>query len=209
VPVVSEDPRPYYPAIDYSSEEESWSDTSTATPYQERNIYKTHCPDGTYREVAGDRVFIFTHLLGLRSPIRAYKPHKNSINHVLGKYYLYSNNPNYQASLYKPYHHGVLTETERREFEEEAPKIIQAYIKPKEEDLAPVSGSLYSLYSSTTEISKIKFGKTLDLRLEDNRPVPFKSIKVKGGWISNLPYIIKYTKIRYQEWLFAGGEDCH
>jgi len=30
---------------------------------------------------------------------------------------------------------------------------------------------------------------------------------VKGGWISNLPNIIRYTKIRYQEWLFAGGED--
>jgi hypothetical protein len=32
-------------------------------------------------------------------------------------------------------------------------------------------------------------------------------MKVKGGWKSNLPYIIRYTKIRYQEWLFAGGED--
>ncbi len=31
---------------------------------------------------------------------------------------------------------------------------------------------------------QIKFGKTLHLKLED-----------------------KYTKIRYQEWLFAGGED--
>jgi hypothetical protein len=29
----------------------------------------------------------------------------------------------------------------------------------------------------------------------------------KGKWISNLPNIIKYIKIRYQEWLFAGGED--
>jgi hypothetical protein len=120
---------------------------------------------------------------------------------------VYSTNPNYQASLYKPYHHRVLTESEQRAFEEGAPKIIQTFIKPKEENLAPVSGSLYILYSSTTEISKIKFGKTLDLRLEDNRPVPFKDIKVKGGWISNLPYIIKYTKIRYQEWLFAGGEN--
>jgi hypothetical protein len=100
----------------------------------------------------------------------------------------------------------VLTESEQRAFEEEAPKVIQAYIKPKEEDLAPISGSCYSLYSSTTEISKIKFGKTLDLRLEDNRPIPFKTIKVKGGWISNLPYIIRYSKIRYQVWLFAGGE---
>jgi hypothetical protein len=44
--------------------------------------------------------------------------------------------------------------------------------------------------------------------LEDNRPAPIKSIKVeKGKWISNLPHIIKYIKIRYQEWLFAGGED--
>jgi hypothetical protein len=69
---------------------------------------------------------------------------------------------------------------------------------------------LYSLYSSATEISEINFyhfDKTLHFRLEDNRPVPFKSIKVKGGWKSNLPCIIKYTKIRYQEWLFSGGED--
>ena len=42
--------------------------------------------------------------------------------------------------------------------------------------------------------------------MEDNRPAPIKSIKVKGGYISNLPNIIKYIKIRYQEWLFAGGE---
>jgi hypothetical protein len=79
--------------------------------------------------------------------LQAYKPSRNYINHVLGKYYPYSNNPNYQASLYKPYYHRVLTESEQRAFEEEAPKIIQAYIKPKEEDLAPISGSLYSLYS--------------------------------------------------------------
>jgi hypothetical protein len=102
-----------------------------------------------------------------------------------------------------PYHHRALTESEQKAFEEEAPKVIQAYIKPKEEDLAPIS----SLYSSSSKISQIKFGKTLHLKLEDNRPIPFKTIKVKGGWISNLPYIIRYTKIRYQEWLFSGGED--
>jgi hypothetical protein len=171
VPVVTEDPKPHYPAIDYSSEEESWSDTTTTIPYQERNIYKTHCPEGAYREVAGDKVFIITYLPGLRNPIRAYKSPR-----IYSK--VYSTNPNYQASLYKPYYHRVLTESEQRAFEEEAPKIIQAYIKPKEEDLAPVSSSLYSLYSSTSEISKIKFGKTLDLRLEDNRTIPLKSIKV-------------------------------
>jgi len=59
VPVVSEDPRPYYPTTDYSSEEGSWSDISTTTPYQERNIYKTTAPEETYRELAGDRDFIF------------------------------------------------------------------------------------------------------------------------------------------------------
>ena len=43
--------------------------------------------------------------------------------------------------------------------------------------------------------------------MEDNRSAPIKSIKVgEGRWISNLPNIIKYIKIRYQEWLFAGGE---
>jgi hypothetical protein len=29
---VSEDPRPYYPTTDYSSEERSWSDISTTIP---------------------------------------------------------------------------------------------------------------------------------------------------------------------------------
>jgi hypothetical protein len=203
VPVVSEDPRPYYPTTDYSSEEGSWSDTSTVTPYQERNIFKIFAPEGTYREVGKCRDFIFTYLPGLRNPIRAYKTHR-----LFPKEY--STKPNYQASLYKSYYHRVLTESEQRAFEEEASKIIQTYIKPKEEDLAPINGSLYSLYSSATEISEINFHhfqKTPHFRLGDNRPVPFKSIKVKGGWKSNLLYIIKYTKIRYQEWLFAGGED--
>jgi len=173
VPVDSEDPRPYYSTTDYSSEEGSWLDTSTATLYQERYIYNTHYPEGTYREVPGDRDFIFTYIPGLRNPIRAYKPHR-----LYSKEY--STSPNYQASLYKPYYHRVLTTAEQRAFEEEAPKIIQAYIKPKEEDLAPISSSLYSLYSSATEISEINFyhfDKTLHFRLEDNRPVPFKSIK--------------------------------
>jgi hypothetical protein len=200
VPVVTEDPKPYYPASDYSSEEESWSDATTTTPYEEKNIFKTHCPEGAYIEKGGDKVFIITYLPGLRSPIRAYKTPRNHP-------WRYSNNPNYQAYLNKPYYHRVLTESEQRAFEEEAPKVIQAYIKPREEDLAPISGSCYSLYSSTSEISKIRFGKNLYFRLEDNRPIPFKTMKVKGGWISNLPNIIRYTKIRYQEWLFAGGED--
>jgi hypothetical protein len=168
-----------------------------------KNIFKVHCRKGAYIEVGGDKVFIITYLPGLRNPIRAYQPSRNQIGSVLGKYYPYSNNPNYQASLHLPYHHRVLTESEQRAFEEEAPKVIQAYIKPKEEDLAPIS----YLYSSSSEISQIKFGRNLNLRLEDNQPIPFKTIKVKGGWISNLPYIIRYTKIRYQEWLFAGGED--
>jgi hypothetical protein len=174
VPVVTEDPKPYYPASDYSSEEESWSDTTTTTPYEEKNIFKTHFPEGAYIEKGGDKVFIITYLPGLRSPIRAYKTPRNHP-------WRYSNNPNYQASLNKPYYHRVLTESEQRAFEEETPKVIQASIKPKEEDLAPISGSCYSLYSFTTEISKIKFDRNLNLRLEDNRPVPFKTIKVKGG----------------------------
>jgi hypothetical protein len=148
VPVVSEDPRPYYPTTDYSSEEGSWSDISTTTPYQERNIYKTAHPEGAYRELAGDKVFIFTYIPGLRDPIRAYKPHRHCLNH-------YSNNPNYQASLYKPYYHRVLTAAEQRAFEEEAPKIVQTYNKPKEEDLAPIS--LVSSERFATEISEIKF----------------------------------------------------
>ena len=154
MPVFSEDPRPYYPTTDYSSEEGSWSDTSTATPYQERNIYKTHYPEGTYREVAGDRDYIFTDIPSLRNPIRAYKPHRNSLNH-------YSNNPNYQASLYKPYYHRVLTESEQRAFEEEAPKIIQTYIKPKEEDLAPINSSLYALSTPLQLRSQISTSTTL------------------------------------------------
>jgi hypothetical protein len=65
VPVVSEDPKPYYPAIYCTSEDSSWSDTSTATPYQERNIFETHCPEGTYIEKVGSGVFIITYLPGL------------------------------------------------------------------------------------------------------------------------------------------------
>jgi len=195
VPVVSEDPKPYYPAIYCTSEDSSWSDTSTATPYQERNIFETHCPEGTYIEKVGSGVFIITYLPGLKSPIRAYKTPRNHSRR-------YSENPNYQASLNKSYYHRLLTEVEQRAFEEQAPKVIQAYIKPREEDLAPARGD-------SIKISEIfRFSRTFHLRLEDNRPAPIKSIKVgKGKWISNLPHIIRYIKIRYQEWLFAGGED--
>jgi hypothetical protein len=195
VPFVLEDPKPYYPAIYCTSEDSSWSDTSTATPYQERNIFETHCPEGTYIEKVGSGVFIITYLPGLKSPIRAYKTPRNHSRR-------YSENPNYQASLNKSYYHRVLTEAEQKAFEEEAPKVIQAYIKPREENLAPASGD-------SIKISEIfRFNRTFHLRLEDNRPAPIKSIKVeKGKWISNLPHIIKYIKIRYQEWLFAGGED--
>jgi len=201
VPVVSEDPKPYYPAIYCTSEEGSWSDTSTTSPYQER-IFKAHCPEGTYIEVGPSKVFIITYLPGLRNPIRAYKPSRNQIGHVLGKYYPYSTNPNYQASLHLPYHHRVLTESEQRAFEKEAPKVIQAYTKPKEEDLAPTSGNSIKI------LEIFRFNRTFHLKLEDNRPAPIKSIKVgKGKWISNLPNIIKYIKIRHQEWLFAGGEN--
>jgi hypothetical protein len=197
VPVVSEDPKLYYPypAIYGTSEDSSWSDISTTTPYQERNIFKTHCPEGAYIEKAGRGVFIITYLPGLKSPIRTYKTPRNHSRR-------YFDNPNYQASLNKSYYHRVLNEAEQRAFEEEAPKVIQAYTKPKEEDLAPAEGN-------SIKISEIfRFNRTFHLRLEDNRPAPIKSIKVgKGKWISNLPNIIKYTKIRYQEWLYAGGED--
>ena len=54
MPVVSEDPKPYYPypTIYCTSDDSSWtdSDTSTATPYQERNIFEAHCPEGAYIE---------------------------------------------------------------------------------------------------------------------------------------------------------------
>jgi hypothetical protein len=89
VPVVSEDPKPYYPAIYCTSVDSSWSDTSTATPYQERNIFETHCPEGTYIEKVDSGVFIITYLPGLKSPIRAYKTPRNHSRR-------YSENPNYQ-----------------------------------------------------------------------------------------------------------------
>jgi hypothetical protein len=195
VSIVSEDPKPYYPypAIYCTSEDSSWSDISATTSYQERNIFETHCPEGAYIEKVGSKVFIITYLPGLRSPIRAYKTPRNHSRR-------YSDNPNYQASLNKSYYHRVLTKAEQKAFEEEAPKVIQAYTKPKEEDLAPAEGD-------RGKISKISFGRNLYFRLGDNRPVPIRSIKVEGGWISNLPNIIRYTKIGYQEWLFAGGED--
>jgi hypothetical protein len=70
VPVVSEDPKPYYPypAIYCTSEDSSWSDISTTTSYQERNIFETHCPEGAYIEKVGSKVFIITHLPGLKVP---------------------------------------------------------------------------------------------------------------------------------------------
>jgi hypothetical protein len=150
-------------------------------------------PEGAYIEKVRSKVFIITYLPGLRSPIRAYKTPRNNSRR-------YSDNPNYQASLNMSYYHRVLPEAEQRAFEEEAPKVIQAYTKPKEEDLAPAEGD-------RGKISKISFGRNLYFRLEDNRPAPIRSIKVEGGWTSNLSNIIRYTKIRYQEWLFAGGED--
>jgi len=107
-----------------------------------RIIYKTAHPEETYRELTGDKDLIFTYIPGIRDPIRAYLPHRHCLNH-------YTNNPNYQASLYKPYYHRVLTE---------APKIIQTYIKPKEEDLASVS--LVSSECLATEISEIIFCNT-------------------------------------------------
>jgi hypothetical protein len=135
VPVASEDPKPYYPypVIYCTSEDSSWCDISTTTPHQERNIFETHCPEGTYIEKVGSGVFIITYLPGLKSPIRAYKTPRDHSRR-------YSDNPNYQASLNKSYYHRVLTEAEQRAFEEEAPKVIQAYTKPKEKDLAPAEG---------------------------------------------------------------------
>jgi len=62
-------------------------------------------PEGTYRELAGDRDFILTYIPGLRKPIRAYKAHRNNPTE-------YSNNPNYQASFNEPYYHRILTEIE-------------------------------------------------------------------------------------------------
>ena len=66
MPDVSEDPKPYYPypTIYCTSEDSSWteSDTSTSTPYQERNIFETHFPEGAYIEKAGSAVFIITYL---------------------------------------------------------------------------------------------------------------------------------------------------
>jgi hypothetical protein len=80
--------------------------------------------------------------------------------------------------------------------------VIQAYTKPKEEDLAPTSGDSIKI------LEIFRFNRNFHLKLEDNRPAPIKSIKVgKGKWISNLPNIIKYIKIRHQEWLFAGTEN--
>jgi hypothetical protein len=86
--------------------------------------------------------------LALGFPSEPINPNRNQIGNILGKYFPYSNNPNYQASLHLPYHHRVLTESEQKAFEEEAPKVIQAYIKPKEEDVAPIS----SLYLSGVRI---------------------------------------------------------
>ncbi len=59
--------------------------------------------------------------------------------------------------------------------------ILIPTIKPKEEDLAPASGD-------RIKISEIfRFNRNFQIRLEDNRPAPIKSIKVgEGSYISNL-----------------------
>jgi hypothetical protein len=162
---------------------------SGASPYQERIIFKTFAPEGTYREVGKCRDFIFTYLPGLKNPIRAYKTHRLFPRE-------YSNNPNYQAALCKSYYHRVLTAAEQRALEEEALKIIQTYIKPKEEDLAPVTGE--RLVTQISEINFCQFDKTLYFSLEDSRPIPFKTIKEKGRCKSNILHKVKYAKIRYQ-----------
>jgi len=113
------------------------------------------------------KVFIITYLPGLKSPIRAYK---NPRFHPER----YSENPNYQEALYDIYHHRILTKAEQKAFEEACPKVIQTYTKQKEEDLAPASGD-------RIKISEIfRFNRNFQIRLEDNRPAPIKSIKVKG-----------------------------
>jgi hypothetical protein len=106
------------------------------------NSLQDHLQNCSSWELAGDKDFIFTYIPGIRDPIRAYKPHRHCLNY-------YTNNPNYQASLYKPYYHKVLTK---------APKIIQTYIKRKKEDLASVS--LVSNEQLATEISEIIFCNT-------------------------------------------------
>jgi hypothetical protein len=64
----------------------------------------THLPQkGTNIEPGTCHPFIFTYIPGLKEPIRA-------------------RNPNYQASLNKPYYHRILTEAVQKALEEEAPK---------------------------------------------------------------------------------------
>jgi hypothetical protein len=180
VPVVSEEPAPYYSNCYYSSGEDSpcWEEDqfwATDMPHQECSIIKTKGFEGNYYEPKTWHHFTYTFFPGLIQPIRVYRAHRCNP-------YLYSGNPNYQLSLHPLYYHRLLTESEIEANKRKSPNVLQLYIKPEFNLWARVP-KLTSVLTHT-KISQILF-YTLDrsifaatvFQLEENRPIPIKIIE--------------------------------
>jgi hypothetical protein len=135
VPVVSEEPAPYYPNCDYSSGEDNpwWEENQfwgtntllpTEIPYQECSIVKTKGFEGSYYEPKTWHQFTYALFPGLVQPIRVYRAHRCNP-------YLYRDNPNYQSSPHPLYYHRLLTESETKTIQRESLKVLELYIKPE------------------------------------------------------------------------------
>ena len=213
MPVVSEEPKPYYPNCDYSSEEDSpwWEEnqfwgisrSSTERPYQECSIIKTKGFEGDYFEPKTHRQFTYALFPGLIQPIRAYRAHRCNP-------YLYRDNPNYQSSPHPLYYHRLLTESESEAIQRESPKVLDLYLKPEFNLWARVPK--LTEVSNHTRIEQIPFYR-LDksifaspvFQLEDSRPIPFKITQELRIKRLDTRQIATYIKSRYLDWIWAGG----
>jgi hypothetical protein len=65
-----------------------------------------------------------------------------------------------------------------------------------------------TLGTTISELTFHQIDKEFHLKLEDNMYTPFKITRNgwKNRWKFNILNIVRYTKIRYPDWLFAGGE---
>jgi hypothetical protein len=212
VPVVSEEPPPYYPNCDYSSEEDSLEEAQfwgikkpfqSERPYQECSIIRTAGFEGEYFELKTHHQFTYALFPGLIQPIRVYKAHRFYPN-------LYKHNPNYQSSPHPLYYHRLLTESESETIQRESSKVLGLYIKPEFNLWARVPKLTEVL--SHTRIEQIPFYnldknifKSPLFRLEDNRPIPFIITKELGIKHLGIKQIGAYIKNRYLDWIWAGG----
>jgi hypothetical protein len=67
-----------------------------------------------------------------------------------------------------------------------------------------------TLGTTISELTFHQLKKELHLKLEDTKYTPFFKI-TRNGWKSrwefNILKIVRYTKLRINDWLFSGGED--